>query len=122
MSAPSVPAIDVSVIHELKELDDGAGDLLKQLVAMFVENAPVRISEIRSALERADFKKASAEAHNLKSSSGNLGAMPMARLCQAIEDCRTEGFDASVLPEALARLEAEYARARAELERAAITS
>jgi HPt (histidine-containing phosphotransfer) domain-containing protein len=54
-------------------------------------------------------------AHNLKGSSGNLGATRMTKLCAELEDAGASG-DLSHAQQMLQQLEAEFTRVRPALE------
>jgi len=64
-------AFDPSVV--LKRVD-GDLDLLKEVAALFFEDTPRLMTEIRKAVERADAPVLERSAHTLKGSVGNFGA------------------------------------------------
>lgn len=84
---PPCATIDAQVIQSLRELggEDDPG-LLKELIEMFLQDAPKRIGEIQTALAENDIKLLERAAHTLKSSSANLGAMGLSRICREIEE------------------------------------
>jgi two-component system sensor histidine kinase/response regulator len=108
MNGPANPSVDLKAIDELRNLDDGQGEVLRQLVRMFVESAPGRIALIERGLATGDLKTSNHEAHSLKSSSANLGAHRMASLCQKIESAKT--------PEAASQVAALPMQLKAEFE------
>ena len=109
--------MDESVIDRAvyAALEDTVGaDFAAELVGTFLEEASGMLAELRSA--RADnhaarFRRA---AHSLKSNSNTFGA---ARLAALARDLELKGLDADPARDvaALAALDAEYARAAAEL-------
>src|SRR4029079_7740049 len=53
---------------------DGDGDLLKELVGLFLDECPQRMAEIREVLTRRDAARLGQAAHTLKGSVGNFAA------------------------------------------------
>jgi len=79
---PTVPAdndnvknsIDTDVWDNLKELSQSTNNqLLEELVSIFIEDTPRRISAIEQGLQQQDPAVVVNAAHALKGSSGNLG-------------------------------------------------
>ncbi len=54
----------------------GDEDLLREIAAMFVEEAPGMMTALRDALNRADSRALERTAHSLKGCVGNFGAKP----------------------------------------------
>ncbi len=77
--------IDLEVIETLRDLDDGEGEVLCELVELFLADCPDRIDEMRGAMENGDEELMRRAAHTLKGSSRNLGASGLADICQIIE-------------------------------------
>jgi HPt (histidine-containing phosphotransfer) domain-containing protein len=75
----------------------------------FVRQVPVRIAAARASLASGDRADLRAVAHTLKSSSAQLGALRLARLCEAGEQITRGGRLAGVADVVVA--------GRAELER-----
>ena len=96
--------LDESLIAELRGLPpaDGA-TMLKELIDLFLESAPQRITQINQFL--SDPQKMAFHAHALKSMSLNLGANRIADLCQKLEEMAHAGNEESV-----ARLSQELER------------
>jgi CheY-like chemotaxis protein/HPt (histidine-containing phosphotransfer) domain-containing protein len=63
----------------------GDTGLLAVLAAMFVEQCPAQVEEVRAALERGDLAAAREVAHSLKGSSASLGAGPLAAAALRME-------------------------------------
>ncbi len=88
-----------------------AGDekLLCELVALFVEDAPQQVRDLRAALERRDADEVERLSHGLKGVVANFGAVPARAVAGDLEevarDRRLEGAGALV-----ARLDVEIAR------------
>jgi HPt (histidine-containing phosphotransfer) domain-containing protein len=78
--------LDENVLAGLRELEeDGSDDLLAELIALFLEDAPCRLRDLGQALEKNDADAAMRVAHSLKGSAGNLGARGLAALCSNLE-------------------------------------
>jgi HPt (histidine-containing phosphotransfer) domain-containing protein len=79
--------IDMQVIEGLRELggEDEPG-LLIEIVALFLADAPQRLGEIDRALATGDLRSLERAAHTLKSSSQNVGALGLARMCREMEE------------------------------------
>jgi two-component system, sensor histidine kinase and response regulator len=90
------------------------GALLPQLIALFLRDAPPRIAEMRRASEAGDFPSLADAAHALKGSAANLGAGELVELSGALEAQGRSGSREG-LAERIARLEAAFRRAHAEL-------
>ena len=107
--------IDQAALDVLRDLqDDEDPHMLKDLIIMFLESTPERLAKMKSAISDQESKVLILEAHTLKSSSANLGAMLMRDACLKLETLgHTGGFDGAT--ELLEDLEKEYQRAKAEL-------
>jgi HPt (histidine-containing phosphotransfer) domain-containing protein len=67
------------------------GQLLKELAGLFLEDSPLRLSEIRTALETGDFVSLRMAAHTLKGSAGSLCGQRTADIALRIEQAAEEG-------------------------------
>lgn len=85
----SFPILDPGAFVRLREW--GGDELLGKMVALYLKNAPGRLEEIRTGVAEGDGSRIEQGAHSLKSSSGNLGAVRLQRLCQEMEDAGEEG-------------------------------
>jgi PAS domain S-box-containing protein len=71
---PSTPGADVLDVDEALHRVRGDRVMLAQLVAMFLEDAPAMVEEIRAAAAARDLDALMKSAHTLKGSCGLLGA------------------------------------------------
>lgn len=94
----------------------GGPSLVRQVIGLFLEDAPRRLQAAREALERGKWEDVAGAVHALKSSSGQIGAQRMQALSESIEHHASEK-NQEPLPTLLRDLEAAFARARAGLER-----
>ena len=85
------PVLDQSVITSLRELG-GADDpgLFVELVQLFLADTPDRMRALSEALDQRDPKILEREAHALKSSAANLGAVELSSLFREIESAGRE--------------------------------
>ena len=79
-------AIDLSVLESLCEMaGEEASLLLEEMIASYLEDTQIRLQAIAKAIEQADAETIHQAAHSMKSSSANLGADNLARLCEELE-------------------------------------
>ena len=88
--APKESLLDESILAELRDMSspDGA-NIVRELVDLFLEVAPQRISQINQSI--ADPQKLAFHAHALKSMGLNLGAKRVVDLCQQLEEQARSG-------------------------------
>jgi HPt (histidine-containing phosphotransfer) domain-containing protein len=77
--------------------------LLERLIAAYLDEAPRFHQLIRQGIEKEDFELVKLNAHALKSSSCNLGAVRLSKLCQEMESAATRK-EGSVMAELLPEL------------------
>jgi two-component system, sensor histidine kinase and response regulator len=95
-------------------LDAGMADIVPELVAIFLESAPLEVKKMEEACAAGDAKGVADAAHSLKGSSSNLGTAHLQELCQQIE---TQGRSGTLegVSAFLPTLESEFDRVRTEL-------
>ena len=78
--------LDAITLQGLRELggEDDPG-LFAELIDLFLEDAPLRMEELRRGLDKRDMPLLERAAHTLKSSSANIGALSMSCICKRIE-------------------------------------
>ncbi len=108
-------AIDRGTLENLRALQhQGKPDLLARVISIYLEDSLRLLEALRQALSRGDEKELKRQAHSLKSSSANVGALRLAGFCRELET--TEEHESKVLIlERLALLESEYESVRREL-------
>jgi len=110
------PALDLSVLESRRgPQEDGEPDKLARIVGLFIDDVPLRLEELRLAVERGEAQKVEETAHMLKGGSGYMGAVHMAKICGGLQGLGTSG-ELSCAPELLDALEAEFNRIRPALE------
>jgi HPt (histidine-containing phosphotransfer) domain-containing protein len=80
-TAAGVP-VDVGKLVQLHEL---LGDAFAPLVASFISNAALYVSQIEAAVGALDPAQAAAIAHKLKSSAAQLGLPDLAKAAERVE-------------------------------------
>jgi PAS domain S-box-containing protein len=78
----AVSVLDYKIIDPIKL---GKPDLWRRLVDIYLRNSPDNLETIEQAIVNKDFSAVEMAAHTLKSSSANLGALPLSDLCQKAE-------------------------------------
>lgn len=93
------PVIDAATFGALEELaGDDDPDLIRDLVALFIEDSALRVSSLKRGLETADVGAIRAAAHALRSSAANVGALEFSSACSDLERCaRGEQVDVDEL-------------------------
>ena len=110
-SEAASPAIDRSVIEELRELDPKSGTALAaRILGIYVASSHDSFAAVEQAVAEGDSDALRNAAHSLKSSSANVGAKTLSALLKAFEMMGKEGRldDAHTQIE---KLRLEYARA-----------
>ena len=112
MTESDANVIDPQAQARLQEW--GGPKLLSQMVKLFLENAPVRLEQVRKGLSEGNLKDAERGVHSLKSSAANVGAMQVSKLAAHMEDLAASGDSAGVAQQ-MPGLEAAYAAAQERL-------
>ncbi len=106
-------AIDRSALDRLTEW--GGDKLLRQMLRLFLENAPERLQQIEQGLAPGGaLEEAHRGAHSLKSSAGNVGAMSLSEKAAALEASTKQG-DAEASQSLFAELKVLWNAVEAEL-------
>src|SRR4051812_19198735 len=92
----------------------GDAELLKEIAALFIEDYPNGLAEIRAALALGDGKAIERAAHGLKGSVSTFGARAAVDLAFEVEQSG-HALDLDRAKEALVRLEQVLTELRAEL-------
>jgi two-component system, sensor histidine kinase and response regulator len=112
-------SIDREQIDELRSrstADDG--EPLEKVIESFLTEAPTSLDDLAGAVARGDTAALSPLAYNLKGACSTLGATAMTELCASMGAHGRNGDLASAVA-TLSRMQAEFDRARMELERIA---
>lgn len=108
-------AIDREMLASLWDvLGDQNPALLQELVELFQESTPARLTELRQLLKRRDAKAMREVAHAINGTAGQLGAVRMAQTCASIETLARVG-SLKGIRELLDQLDRDFARACSDL-------
>ena len=110
--------VDMEKMAGLQQLAKANPSFMRDITALFREDALVRLHELRDALHDANPERVSRAAHSLKSSSGNIGASRMYSLCATIESTAKQG-NLDGIGEMVEQLATELERALAALSQSA---
>lgn len=109
MQMNPAPTIDPSVFRELQET--AGAEFVTELVATFLEEAPLMLRELRSAQAAGNAERFRRAAHSLKSNSHTFGATALGAQARTLE---LGGLVADSAP--IDALDAAYAAAAAALQ------
>jgi len=81
-----VDVIDWSIVEELRTLGgDDADDMLKELIQVYLEDAPQRLQAIQDAIDSDAMLALQQSVHALRSVSVTIGAARLGKLCEILE-------------------------------------
>ena len=110
------PALDPAVLDNLRQLNqDGEPDVVREVLGLFVSDAPRRLNAMADAVTRLDAGEVQRTAHALKGASASIGAFALQRLCRELEEL-ARGEDLSTATATLDYIVAEYARVKAAID------
>jgi HPt (histidine-containing phosphotransfer) domain-containing protein len=114
---PDIPSIDPDAISNLRELNPGdGGEFLREIIAIYLEDTPKRLADLRTHLKSGDVGGFTRAAHTIKGSSANVGAQVLKGIAERLEgQSRRDGL--GLVEGMIAESEAEFARVTAELRR-----
>jgi HPt (histidine-containing phosphotransfer) domain-containing protein len=82
-----VGPLDAAVLDSLAALQaEGEGDIVKELVEIFLRETPPRFDKLRDFIEGDDAEGLHREAHGLKGTAASLGARRFAQIAKGMED------------------------------------
>jgi HPt (histidine-containing phosphotransfer) domain-containing protein len=111
VAATSSPVLDKTRILDRVE---GDVELLKEIMALFLEDYPGLLSEIREAFQQGDPERLEKAAHALKGSVANFTAEAAVQAALKVETVG-RSRDLTEAPQAIQDLEREIDRVREEL-------
>ena len=78
--------LDPAIVDQLRMLArSGSAELLDRLATSFARDTPARVAALRTAIASADREAIAFNAHTLKGSAANLGAIAIVAVCQELE-------------------------------------
>ncbi len=86
-----VPVLDASRLDAFREFDDEQLSMTREIVELFIADAPQRVEDIGHALQLADSGQLALAAHALKGVAANVGAAALADSCGNLEHACLQG-------------------------------
>ncbi|MDO8540388.1 MAG: Hpt domain-containing protein [Opitutaceae bacterium] len=107
--------IDPKAIENLRALNPGDSDeFLREITTIFLEDTPLRITELEQSLVAGDLPRFTRAAHSIKGSSANLGAMALRTTAEKLEQ-QSRNTGLTNVEALIAQVKVEFARAQSEL-------
>ena len=90
-------AVDLTVLRSYENIQlDGEPDLIVELIDLYLEDARCRLAVMKESLAKMNWLSLKREAHSLRGSSGNLGALQTALICDEIEGMKFADLSSSI--------------------------
>ena len=110
------PVLDPKVLKSLRQLAGAkASTVLKTMLALYLEDSPIQLEAIRTAITAQDPATLRQASHTLRSSSANLGALNLANQCKVLEMLGRSGTTENAISH-LEQLETEVQRVHTALQ------
>lgn len=108
--------IEKEIMSKAKEwVDDYDEDFLVELIDVYLDEAPARMGQLQLAVDGHDAETLAREAHTLKSSSANVGAITLSAMAQQVEIAGRTGKIEN-LAEVMRQMTATFAQVKNALE------
>jgi CheY-like chemotaxis protein/HPt (histidine-containing phosphotransfer) domain-containing protein len=108
-------AVDREVLMSLTEIaGDSHPTLFDEIIELFLGSTPMRMAEMRQAYKKKDAKALGEVAHNLRGSSGQLGAARIEQTCVAVETLAS-AHSLKGVPALLDQLDLDFERVKIDL-------
>jgi len=86
VSTPTTSVINLNVLEGLKKFQQAdEPDFVTELIDLFLDDTAVQLESLKGAVAKNDVIEVRRLAHLVKGSSGNIGAVGLAELCQEME-------------------------------------
>jgi signal transduction histidine kinase/DNA-binding response OmpR family regulator len=86
-----VVLMDWSRLEQFKDFDDEERSMTREVIALFIADAPQRAEDILHAYQATDSAELSRTAHALKGAASNVGARALTDACFALEQSCMQG-------------------------------
>lgn len=93
--------LDHAALQTIRSIG-GSNELLRQVVALFIESTPPLLQNIDTGLHSGELARLQIAAHTLKSSAANLGATVLSDMARRLEAAAREGSLPADLPSSAA--------------------
>jgi HPt (histidine-containing phosphotransfer) domain-containing protein len=87
---------DVEALRRLRKA--GGVDLVKKMIALFLDNLPVRVHIAVAGTRAENWAEVERAGHSLKSSAGYLGLRELAERANALEELAVQGKRSDIEP------------------------
>ena len=85
-------SIDYETLEILRTLPGSAGgDLLTEVVGIFLAMTPAKIQALKGAVARGDLEAVANDAHYVKGGAGNMGILKLAEISHHLELAARQG-------------------------------
>ena len=110
------PALDVAVLESLRQLTQpGEPDVLRDVLATFLADAPRRVAAITDAMQCQDAPALLRAAHTLKGAAASIGAAGLDASCRDLESAARNGHVDARAGALLIALREEFERVRSAI-------
>ena len=114
-SNKSVQLLDLSTIENLKSLgNEGDTPFINTIVELYFQESERLINEITENSKQNSFHQLQMNAHTLKGSSANIGAVAFSAICKEIEFCCRDNVTDNI-SELIAKAEECFLQTKAAL-------
>ncbi|HTV22799.1 MAG TPA: PAS domain S-box protein [Polyangiaceae bacterium] len=111
----SSACVDARRLDQLvSDLGEGGHELLAELIRTFFSDFEGALARLEASAQARAWPQVANEAHRLRSSTSNLAATELSRLCTRIEEC-AKGTEPQASPVLIQRLRDEYPEVREAL-------
>jgi signal transduction histidine kinase/CheY-like chemotaxis protein/pSer/pThr/pTyr-binding forkhead associated (FHA) protein/HPt (histidine-containing phosphotransfer) domain-containing protein len=102
--------LDRRILESIRKMAGAkAESLVAELIVLYLEDSPRLLEIVREAVSTDDSESLRHSAHTLRSSSANLGAVNLSKICKELENLGRSGTTTGAA-EQLEQLEVEYKR------------
>jgi two-component system sensor histidine kinase/response regulator len=109
--SPQTASIDPKALDSIRALQrEGSPDVVSKVINIYLKESPKFLQSLREAVPAGNGEAMKKAAHTLKSTSANVGAVELAKLCKEIENLGSIDITDNAVPNLLVRIEAEYER------------
>lgn len=97
--APHLPTVTAYLdTQALQELQEMLGDDLHEITSLYAGTLADDVQALKNTLAQANWAVLNRQAHSLKGSSANMGALEMARLAALVEKAALQADVATIQP------------------------
>ena len=110
------PILDSTVLDSLRQLNrPGEPDIVREVLTVFLADAPGRVDTMREALARGDAASVERAAHALKGAAASIGAAALQISCRELEEIGKAAALGNA-PDLFNRVETDFARLKTAID------